>query len=69
MAYTILSEQMIRQEYVNNQRLAEPLLKAVWQSNKCHISELDNVNDNNNDNGKACVSKSGKDNNYMANAL
>ena len=42
MEYTILSEQVAIQEYIKNKRLAEPLLNVVWQSNKYHVSELNN---------------------------
>ena len=42
VAYAILSEQMALQEYVINKHLTERLLNAVWQCNKCHVSELDN---------------------------
>ena len=33
---------MALQEYVKDKCLTEPLLNAVWQSNKCHVSKLDN---------------------------
>ena len=49
-------------------RLAELLLlNAVWQSNKCHVSEVDSESWK--IIGKATVSKIGKANNYMANDL
>ena len=36
--HKILSEQLAFQEYVNDKHLAEPLLTAVWQSNKSNVS-------------------------------
>ena len=56
---------MPHQQNASNERLTEPLLNAVWQSNKNNVSKLITESKN----GKATANICEKVNNHVANTL